>query len=386
MPTTTWRNHFRLWCCWPGYGRCSAGRQQTEVVTRTSGSLRLDPRSKTASRTINGDTTALELTSKEYAIIEVLVVEQGQVVSKADIMERVWDFGFDGDPNIVEVYIRSLRKKIDLPFDLKTIETVRGAGYRLVPRYCRRRCQCVAVSAKPCQCVAVSAKPCQCVAVSAKPCQCVAVSAKPCQCVAASPTRPGVFVVGRPCSRLWPWPPLSRSGALAMLWLFRSQLVANLDTSLSQDASSRADLIDQGADPASLVDPGADTSFVWIGTPNGETIVVGGPYQPVDLVPPDPGPAVERTLLVAEIDPSGREEERELQEMRVSSAATQQGLMVVTGAETESIDETVGRVGGLLLIAVPATTLLVLRLVVACGRTGAGAGRTDPASGGGDRR
>ena len=51
--------------------------------------------------------------------------------SKAEIMAHVWDFAFDGDPNIVEVYVRSLRKKVDLPFDRKSIETVRGAGYRL---------------------------------------------------------------------------------------------------------------------------------------------------------------------------------------------------------------------------------------------------------------
>jgi DNA-binding response OmpR family regulator len=56
----------------------------------------------------------------------------GEVVSKAEILDNVWDFAFDGDPNIVEVYIRHLRKKIDEPFGRHSIETVRGAGYRLV--------------------------------------------------------------------------------------------------------------------------------------------------------------------------------------------------------------------------------------------------------------
>ncbi len=106
-------------------------RSQTEPVVLEWGPLRLDPRAKAATRVEAGNTATLELTSKEFAILEVLVTEQGEVVSKAEIMDRVWDFNFEGDPNIVEVYIRSLRKKIDVPFDTKMIETVRGAGYRL---------------------------------------------------------------------------------------------------------------------------------------------------------------------------------------------------------------------------------------------------------------
>ena len=107
-------------------------RSKTEPLILECGSLHLSPRSMTATRTIDGSTTELELTGKEFAILEVLVSARGEVVSKVEIMERVWDFSFDGDPNIVEVYVGSLRKKIDLPFELKTIETVRGAGYRLV--------------------------------------------------------------------------------------------------------------------------------------------------------------------------------------------------------------------------------------------------------------
>jgi DNA-binding response OmpR family regulator len=55
----------------------------------------------------------------------------GEVISKAEILESCWDWAFDGDPNIVEVYIRYLRKKIDIPFERSSLETVRGAGYRL---------------------------------------------------------------------------------------------------------------------------------------------------------------------------------------------------------------------------------------------------------------
>jgi DNA-binding response OmpR family regulator len=56
----------------------------------------------------------------------------GEVVSKREILEGVWDFDFDGDPNIVEVYIRHLRNKVDRPFAREAIQTLRGAGYRLV--------------------------------------------------------------------------------------------------------------------------------------------------------------------------------------------------------------------------------------------------------------
>ena len=106
-------------------------RSRTRPTVVEVGSLRLDPGARTASRIIDGTTTTIELTSKEFSILEVLVASAGEVLSKSEIMAQVWDFNFDGDPNIVEVYVRSLRKKIDIPFGLKTIETVRGAGYLL---------------------------------------------------------------------------------------------------------------------------------------------------------------------------------------------------------------------------------------------------------------
>lgn len=73
----------------------------------------------------------IALTAKEFAVLEHLAVRAGEVVSKAEILEHVWDFAYDGDPNIVEVYISTLRRKIDTPFGCRTILTVRGAGYRL---------------------------------------------------------------------------------------------------------------------------------------------------------------------------------------------------------------------------------------------------------------
>ncbi|MGH3771969.1 MAG: response regulator transcription factor [Pseudonocardiaceae bacterium] len=93
----------------------------------TAGDLRLDPASR---RVWRGD-QLLSLTAKEVAILEYLLRNTGQVVSKRDILDHVWDDDFDGDPNIVEVYVCYLRKKIDIAFGRCAIETVRGVGYRL---------------------------------------------------------------------------------------------------------------------------------------------------------------------------------------------------------------------------------------------------------------
>ncbi|KRV49437.1 two-component system response regulator [Wenjunlia vitaminophila] len=92
------------------------------------GDLTLDP---AARRCLRG-TQEVSLTAKEFAVLEHLAVRAGQVVSKADILEHVWDFAYDGDPNIVEVYVSALRRKMDAPFGRRSITTVRGAGYRLV--------------------------------------------------------------------------------------------------------------------------------------------------------------------------------------------------------------------------------------------------------------
>ena len=65
-------------------------------------------------------------------MLEYLIANAGTVVSKRDLLDHVWDYDFDGDPNIVEVYVRHLRRKIDEPFDVTSIQTIRGAGYRLI--------------------------------------------------------------------------------------------------------------------------------------------------------------------------------------------------------------------------------------------------------------
>ena len=71
------------------------------------------------------------LTAREFDVLELLVRRAGQVLSKDEILAGVWDFDFDGDPNIVEVYVGRLRRKLDEPFGTHHIDTVRGAGYRL---------------------------------------------------------------------------------------------------------------------------------------------------------------------------------------------------------------------------------------------------------------
>ncbi len=91
------------------------------------GDLRLDP---AAHRVWRGD-TEITLTSREFALLSHLARHTDEVLSKQQILHSVWDFNFDGDPNIVEVYIRHLRNKIDRPHGREAIQTVRGAGYRL---------------------------------------------------------------------------------------------------------------------------------------------------------------------------------------------------------------------------------------------------------------
>jgi len=93
----------------------------------SAGDLRLDPAQH---RCWRGD-TEVRLTKRQFALLEYLLRHAGEVVSKADILANVWDFAFDGDPNIVEVYIGYLRKKLDAPFDRSSIETIRLVGYRL---------------------------------------------------------------------------------------------------------------------------------------------------------------------------------------------------------------------------------------------------------------
>lgn len=99
----------------------------SDVATVDLGDLHLDP----AARRVTRGEHEITLTAREFDVLEFLVRRAGQVQSKADILAGVWDFDFDGDPNIVEVYVGRLRRKVDEPFGVSSIETVRGAGYRM---------------------------------------------------------------------------------------------------------------------------------------------------------------------------------------------------------------------------------------------------------------
>lgn len=92
-----------------------------------AGDLVLDP----AARTVRRGDAHIEVTAREFAVLEFLMRRTGEVVSKAELLDGVWDFAFEGDPNIVEVYVGQLRGKIDRPFGRSSIRTVRGAGYRI---------------------------------------------------------------------------------------------------------------------------------------------------------------------------------------------------------------------------------------------------------------
>lgn len=96
-------------------------------VALTAGDLSFDPASRVARR---GDQD-LGLTAREAAVLEYLIRNRGTALTKRDILAHVWDDDFDGDPNIVEVYVRRLRAKVDDPFGRRAIRTVRGAGYLL---------------------------------------------------------------------------------------------------------------------------------------------------------------------------------------------------------------------------------------------------------------
>ncbi|MCE0539671.1 response regulator transcription factor [Kineosporia rhizophila] len=96
-------------------------------VVLACGDLTLDPVRRRVERAGN----EISLTPREYGLLEFLMQHKGDVVTKSEILEGVWDPAFDGDPNVVEVYIRYLRRKIDAPFERRAIETVRGMGYRL---------------------------------------------------------------------------------------------------------------------------------------------------------------------------------------------------------------------------------------------------------------
>ena len=91
------------------------------------GDLRLDP----ATRQVWRDGAEIELSAKEFALLETFMRRPGEVLSRYQLLEHCWDYGYENRSNVVDVYVRYLREKVDRPFGRSSLETVRGAGYRL---------------------------------------------------------------------------------------------------------------------------------------------------------------------------------------------------------------------------------------------------------------
>jgi two-component system OmpR family response regulator len=93
------------------------------------GDLTMDP----AGHKIDRGGHVIDLTAKEFSLLEYFMRHPQQVLSRTRILEHVWDFAYEGDSNVVDVYVRYLREKVDRPFERNSLETVRGSGYRLNP-------------------------------------------------------------------------------------------------------------------------------------------------------------------------------------------------------------------------------------------------------------
>jgi two-component system OmpR family response regulator len=91
------------------------------------GDLRLDPATRQAWR---GE-TEIALSAKEFAVLEAFMRRPGHVLSRLQLLEQAWEYDYEHRSNVIEVYVRYLRQKIDKPFGVESIETIRGAGYRL---------------------------------------------------------------------------------------------------------------------------------------------------------------------------------------------------------------------------------------------------------------
>jgi two-component system OmpR family response regulator len=103
--------------------RGEAERQPVLAV----GDLRLDP----ATRDVSRGTTPIVLSAKEFSLLETFMRRPGEVLSRLHLLEHTWDFAYDNRSNVIDVYVRRLRRKVDEPFGRAALETVRGAGYRL---------------------------------------------------------------------------------------------------------------------------------------------------------------------------------------------------------------------------------------------------------------
>ncbi|MCD0452095.1 response regulator transcription factor [Actinocorallia sp. API 0066] len=102
-------------------------RQRAGAPVIEVGDLLVDP----AGQRVHRGGEEITVTAREFAVLEFLAAHAEEVVSKRRILEHVWDSAYDGDPNVVEVHVSALRRKVDAPYGRRSIETVRGSGYRL---------------------------------------------------------------------------------------------------------------------------------------------------------------------------------------------------------------------------------------------------------------
>jgi two-component system OmpR family response regulator len=102
------------------------GKPERPSVLEVAG-LRLDP----ATRQVSRGSTPIDLSAKEFALLETFMRRPGEVLSRLHLLDHAWDFAYDNRSNVVDVHIRRLRQKIDEPFACDSLETIRGAGYRL---------------------------------------------------------------------------------------------------------------------------------------------------------------------------------------------------------------------------------------------------------------
>ena len=127
MRTTTWSSRSTSTSCSPAFVPSHDEARWSGPTELEVGDLVLDP----AAREVRRGDTAIELSTKEFQLLEVFMRHPGQVLSRYELIEGGWDMEYENRSNVVDVYVRYLREKIDRPFGRDTLETVRGAGYRM---------------------------------------------------------------------------------------------------------------------------------------------------------------------------------------------------------------------------------------------------------------
>ena len=125
--TITWSSRSACWNSRPGCGRSRGGTTAAARRCWPKGTSSWIPATKRAWR----DGTEIELSPKEFSLLEFFLRNPGTVLTRSQIIEAVWDFAYDGTSNVVDQYVKYLRRKVDIPFGRNDIQTVRGMGYRL---------------------------------------------------------------------------------------------------------------------------------------------------------------------------------------------------------------------------------------------------------------